>query len=242
MPTPIRWLLSLVFIVQMYLAMLVCALVFAIPAIISRRGAFAAVHFYSNWVRVTARLLVGLKSEIRGEVPQGAVIIAAKHQSFFDIIILCSVLPRPKFIMKRELIWAPILGQYALRIGCIPVDRGKKGAAIAKMKEDAAKAALNPGQLVIYPQGTRVAPGAKLPYKVGAGLLYAQFQQPCIPVATNVGLFWPKHGILRQPGTAVIEFLPPVPTGRSVGEFMRGIEATIETASDALMRQSGWQG
>ncbi len=242
MPTPLRWLLSLIFVVQMYLAMVICALIFAIPAIISRRGAFAAVYAYSNWVRLTARLLVGLKSEIRGEVPQGAVIIAAKHQSFFDIIILCSVLPRPKFIMKRELIWAPILGQYALRIGCIPVNRAKKGAAIAKMKEDAAKAALNPGQLVIYPQGTRVAPGAKLPYKIGAGLLYTQFNQPCIPVATNVGLFWPKHGILRQPGLAVVEFLPAVPPGRSVGEFMRGIEATIETASDALMRQSGWVG
>jgi 1-acyl-sn-glycerol-3-phosphate acyltransferase len=242
MPTPVRWLLSLIFIIQMYLAMLIFALVFAVPAIISRRGAFAAVHAYSNWVRFTARLLVGLNSEIRGEIPTGEVIIAAKHQSFFDIIILCSVLPRPKFIMKRELIWAPILGQYALRIGCIPVNRGKKGAAIAKMKEDAAKAALNPGQLVIYPQGTRTAPGAKLPYKIGAGLLYTQFHQPCIPVATNVGLFWPKHGILRQPGLAVVEFLPAIPPGRSVGDFMRGIEATIETASNALMRQSGWTG
>ena len=242
MPTPVRWLASLIFIAQMYLAMVIVALVFAIPAIISRNGAFAAVHAFSNWVRFTARLLVGLKSEIRGEVPQGEVIIAAKHQSFFDIILLCSVLPRPKFIMKRELVWAPILGQYALRIGSIPVNRGKRGAAIAKMKEDAARAALNPGQLVIYPQGTRVAPGAKLPYKVGAGLLYAQFNQPCIPVATNVGLFWPKHGILRLPGTAVIAFLPAVPPGRSVGDFMRGIEITIETASDNLMRQSGWTG
>ncbi len=242
MPTWVRWFLSLIFIIQMYLAMLIVALVFAIPAIISRNGAFGAVHAFSNWVRLSARILVGLKSEIRGEVPQGAVIIAAKHQSFFDIILLCSALPRPKFIMKRELIWAPILGQYALRIGCIPVNRGKRGAAIAKLKEDAAKAALNPGQLVIYPQGTRTAPGAKLPYKVGAGLLYAQFQQPCIPVATNVGLFWPKHGILRKPGTAVVAFLPAVPPGRSVGEFMRGIETTIETASDTLMREAGWKG
>lgn len=242
MPTPLRWLLSLIFIVQMYLAMAVVALVFAIPAVISRKGAFAAVHAYADWVRFSARLLVGLKTEIRGEVPQGEVIIAAKHQSFFDIILLCSALPRPKFVMKRELIWAPILGQYALRIGCIPVDRGKRGGAIAKMKEDAAKAALIPGQLVIYPQGTRVPPGEKLPYKVGAGLLYAQFHQPCIPVATNVGLFWPKRGILRHPGTAVIEFLPAIPPGRPLGEFMRGIETTIETASDALMRQSGWTG
>lgn len=242
MTNPFRWLLSLVFILQMYLAMAVAALIFALPALISKRGAYAGVHAYANWVRITARLLVGIKTEYRGPVPQGPVIVAAKHQSFFDIILLCAVLPQPKFVMKRELIYTPILGQYALRIGCIPVDRGKRGGAIAKLKEDAARAALTPGQLVIYPQGTRVPPGEKLPYKVGAGLLYAQFGQSCIPVATNVGLFWPKRGILRRPGTAVIEFLPEIPPGRSVGEFMRTIEAQIETASDALMRQAGWQG
>ena len=240
MPTPIRWLLSLIFIAQMYFMMLVVALIFAIPAIISRRGAFAAVHFYSNWVRASASILVGLRSEVRGEIPQGEILIAAKHQSFFDIILLCSALPRPKFIMKRELIWAPILGQYALRIGCVPVDRGKRGAAIAKMKD--AVTAGEPGQLVIYPQGTRVAPGAKLPYKVGAGLLYDQLRQTCIPVATNVGVFWPKHGIMRQPGLAVIEFLPAVAPGRPIGDFMRHIEAEVEAASNALMHDAGWRG
>lgn len=242
MPTPLRWLLSLIFIVQMYLAMVVCALIFAVPALLSRKGAYAAVHAYCAWVRFTARLLVGLKTEIRGQVPTAEVLIAAKHQSFFDIIILGSVLPAPKFIMKRELIWMPILGQYALRIGCIPVNRGKRGAAIAKMKEDAARAALIPGQLVIYPQGTRVPPGEKMPYKVGAGLLYTQFNQPCIPAATNVGLFWPKRGILRHPGTAVIEFLPAIPPGRPLGDFMRTVEAQVEAASDALMREAGWVG
>ncbi len=242
MPTPLRWLLSLIFIVQMYLAMVVCALIFAVPALLSRKGAYAAVHAYCAWVRFTASLLVGLKTEIRGQVPTAEVLIAAKHQSFFDIIILGSVLPAPKFIMKRELIWMPILGQYALRIGCIPVNRGKRGAAIAKMKEDAARAALIPGQLVIYPQGTRVPPGEKMPYKVGAGLLYTQFNQPCIPAATNVGLFWPKRGILRHPGTAVIEFLPAIPPGRPLGDFMRTVEAQVEAASDALMREAGWVG
>lgn len=242
MPTPLRWLLSLIFIVQMYLAMVVCALIFAVPALLSRKGAYAAVHAYCAWVRLTARLLVGLKTEVRGQVPTAEVLIAAKHQSFFDIIILGSVLPAPKFIMKQELIWMPILGQYALRIGCIPVNRGKRGAAIAKMKEDAARAALIPGQLVIYPQGTRVPPGEKMPYKVGAGLLYTQFNQPCIPAATNVGLFWPKRGILRHPGTAVIEFLPAIPPGRPLGDFMRTVEAQVEAASDALMREAGWVG
>lgn len=239
---PLRWLLSLIFIVQMYLVMALAALGFAIPALISRRGAFAGVHFYCNWVRVTARLLVGLRSEVRGPVPEGEVMIAAKHQSFFDIILLCSVLPRPRFIMKKELLWAPFLGQYALRMGCIPVDRGRRGAAIAAMKEAAARGASQPGQLVIYPQGTRVAPGVKLPYKIGAGLLYQQLDQPCVPVATNVGLFWPKRGILRQPGLAVVEFLPAIAPGRPVAEFMAHVEAEVEAASNALMRAAGWTG
>ncbi len=236
---PLRWILSLIFLGQMYLMMAVVAVVFAIPALISRKAAFAAVHFYCAWVRMTARVLVGLRSEVRGTVPQGAVLIASKHQSFFDIIILCSALPSPKFVMKKELIWAPFLGQYALRIGCIPVDRGKRGAAIAAMKAAAARGAARPGQLVIYPQGTRVAPGVSLPYKVGAGVLYHHLGQTCVPVATNVGIFWPKGGILRKPGLAVIEFLPPIAPGQPVGDFMATIEASVETASNALMREAG---
>lgn len=237
-----RWILSLIFIVQMYVVMAVMAVVLAIPALIDRRAAFFAVHSYCAWVRFTLRLLCGLKTEVRGPVPQGEVLIASKHQSFLDIIILSSVLPRPKFIMKRELIYAPFLGLYALRIGCIPVDRGKRGAAISKMKEAVAKGSGQPGQLIIYPQGTRVAPGVVVPYKVGAGLLYDQLGQPAVPVATNVGVFWPRHGILRKPGLAVIEFLEVVPPGLKVGDFMRRIEPMIEAASDRLMQEAGWKG
>jgi 1-acyl-sn-glycerol-3-phosphate acyltransferase len=241
MPTPLRWILSLIFIVQMYLAMAVLAVIFAIPSLISRNMAFVGVHTYCGWVRWSAAILIGLRSEIRGPVPQTEVIIAAKHQSFFDIILLCSVLPRPKFIMKRELIWAPIVGQYALRIGCIPVDRGRRGAAISKMKQDVQKGTAQPGQLVIYPQGTRVAPGVAMPYKMGTGLLYDQLGQTCVPAATNVGVFWPRHGILRKPGLAVMEFLPPIAPGLPVPEFMRQIETQIETASTRLMAEAGWR-
>lgn len=242
MPHSLRWLLSLIFIIQMYLSMTLLALAFAIPAILSRDMAFLAIHTYCRWVRFSAAALVGLRSEIRGPIPQGEALIAAKHQSFFDIILLCSVLPRPKFIMKRELIWAPFVGQYALRIGCVPVDRGKRGAAITKMKQDVARGAALPGQLVIYPQGTRVAPGETKPYKHGTGLLYDQLGQSCVPAATNVGVFWPKHGILRKPGLAVIEFLPPVAPGLAMPDFMRLIEDQIETASTRLMQDAGWRG
>ena len=235
-----RLLISVLFIVQMYVMMTATALAFAIPALISRDMAHLALRFYCNWVRWTAALMLGLRSEIRGTVPQGEVIVAAKHQSFFDVILLVSVLPRPKFIMKRELLWTPFLGQYAMRIGCIAVNRGKRGAAIAKMKADVQKGTALPGQLVIYPQGTRVAPGATLSYKLGTALLYEQLGQSCVPAATNVGLFWPKHGILRQPGLAVIEFLPPINPGLSVTDFTKQLETRIETASNALMAEAGF--
>lgn len=237
----VRWVLSLIFVVQMYLSMAIIAVVFAPWAIVSREGAFAAAHVFCRWVRFTARVLCGLRSEIRGTPPTGEVIIAAKHQSFFDIILIYSAVPRGKFIMKRELLRTPFLGQYAMRIGCVPVDRGKRGAAIAKMKADVQKRAAGPGQLIIYPQGTRVAPGAKLGYKVGTGLLYDQLDQPCVPAATNVGVFWPKRGILRKPGLAVVEFLPPIEPGLRVAEFMRRIETEIETASDRLMAEAGFR-
>jgi 1-acyl-sn-glycerol-3-phosphate acyltransferase len=236
----LRWLLSLVFITQMYLAMAVLAVVFAPWALFSRRGAYVAMHSYCAWVIFTARLLCGLRSEVRGTPPKGECVIAAKHQSFLDIILIFHAVPAGKFIMKRELIYTPFLGQYALKIGCVPVNRGKRGAAIQKMKADVAAGAAEPGQLIIYPQGTRVAPGVSKPYKVGTGLLYGQLGQPCYPVATNVGVFWPKRGILRHPGLAVIEFLPPIAPGLPVPKFMKQLEAEVETHSDRLMAEAGF--
>jgi 1-acyl-sn-glycerol-3-phosphate acyltransferase len=238
--TPIRWLLSLLFIIQMYLAMVVIGLVFAPWALFSPTGARTACKTFCRWVIFTLRLLCGLRSEVRGQPPTVESLIAAKHQSFLDIILIFNAVPAGKFIMKRELMFAPILGQYALRIGCVPVNRGKRGAAITKMKADVAAGAAEPGQLIIYPQGTRVAPGATKPYKVGTGLLYEQLGQPCHPVATNVGVFWPKRGILRKPGLAVVEFLPPIPPGLAVPEFMARLEADIETQSNHLLAEAGF--
>jgi 1-acyl-sn-glycerol-3-phosphate acyltransferase len=237
----VQYALSAVFVVQMYLAMAVLAVGFTPWAILDRRGAFAGVHTYCRWVRFSARWLVGLRSEVRGAVPSDPVLIAAKHQSFFDIIMIVSAVPRPKFIMKKELVWAPILGWYALRIGCVPVDRGKRATAIRQMMEGVARGQQLPGQLIIYPQGTRVAPGAYKPYKIGTGHLYAQMDQPCVPAATNVGVFWPRRGLLRQPGLAVVEFLPAIPPGVPVERFMVDLERTIEGASDRLMAEAGFR-
>lgn len=234
-----QWLRSLAFIVQMYLAMPVAAIIYLPWAVFSPAGAHAACHAYCRWVLWTLRWMVGLRVEVRGTPPTDEVMVAAKHQSFLDILVIYNAMPRGKFIMKRLIMFAPIIGQFALRIGCVPVDRGKRGAAIKKMLSDVKSGRQQGGQLIIYPQGTRVAPGVSARYKVGTGALYEQLGQPCVPVATNVGVFWPKRGITRKPGLAVVEFLPRIEPGLSVADFMARLEHDVESASDALLQETG---
>ena len=229
---------SLIFNASMYAGMTVIALVFFPFAVFSRDWAHRAADTWARNVIWTAGWMVGLKCEVRGTPPTGEVMIAAKHQSILDILMIYHAVPRAKFIMKRELIYAPIFGQYALRIGCVPVDRGKRGTAITRMKEAVARGTADPGQLVIYPQGTRVPPGVTKPYKVGSAVLYQQLGQTCVPAATNVGYFWPRRGFLRKPGTAIVEFLEPIPPGLEVKEFMARLENEIESASDRLAEEA----
>ncbi|MGO4915281.1 lysophospholipid acyltransferase family protein [Pseudogemmobacter sp. W21_MBD1_M6] len=236
----IQWVRSALFIIAMYVAMPVIAIAYLPWAIASRDGAFAACHAYCRWVCWSAGWMINLRTEVRGTPPEDEVLIAAKHQSFLDIIMIFGAVPRGKFIMKQELLYAPILGQYARRIGCVPVNRGKRGLAIQKMVTDVEKGNLSPGQLIIYSQGTRVAPGAKKPYKAGTGVLYEQMNRDCVPVATNVGVFWPRHGIYRRPGIAVVEFLPRIPAGMPKAAFMTKLEALVEARSNALMAEAGF--
>ena len=238
----IQWVRSLLFISVMYLAMVPYAIIYLPWALFDRRGALAAAHGWCNFVKWMARWSIGLRHEVRGTPPTDEVMIAAKHQSFLDIILIYAAVPRGKFIMKRELLWAPILGQYALMLGCVPVNRGKRAQAIKKMVEDVKSGRAAPGQLIIYPQGTRIAPGVKAPYKVGTGVLYKELAQDCVPVACNVGVFWPKRGIYRKPGTAVVEFLPRIKAGKPLPEFMKELEEQVESRSDALMAEAGFKG
>ena len=237
-----QWLRSLLFTLQAYSMMVVVALAFLPWAIVDRRGAFGAIRAWTGWVRWTAGWMIGLKTEVRGQPPTGEVMIAAKHQSFFDIILIANVVPRPKFIMKKQILWTPIVGFYAKRVGCVAVDRGKRGQAIKAMVEGVKTSPTEPGQLIIFPQGTRVAPGDRPPYKVGVAVLYQEIGTPVVPVACNVGVFWPRQRIYRQPGVAVIEFLPVIEPGLPLRDFLTEIESVLETRSDALMREAGFNG
>jgi 1-acyl-sn-glycerol-3-phosphate acyltransferase len=120
------------------------------------------------------------------------------------------------------------------------VKRGQRGQAIKKMVQDVKDGTAAAGQLVIYPQGTRVAAGVQEKYKIGAGILYEKTGQACVPAATNIGVFWPRQGVYRARGTAVLEFLPTIEAGLPMREFMEKIETGVETKSNALMEEAGF--
>ncbi|MGR3467380.1 MAG: lysophospholipid acyltransferase family protein [Shimia sp.] len=232
-----QWIRSALFTVLSYGGMIPLAILFLIPMLIDRRFAVMACKWWCVWALWLARVLVGITTEVRGTVPTEECVIASKHQSFLDIIVIFHALPQPKFIMKHSLLYAPILGQYAYRLGCVPVKRGRRAEALAKMVDDVKHGLAAPGQLVIYPQGTRVAPGVKAPYKVGTAVLYKELGQPCVPAATNVGALWPRKGILKHPGHGVVEFLDRIPAGEKPEILMRTIEVKIEEASDRLLEE-----
>ncbi len=235
-----QWIRSLIFMIVIYVWMLILGIAYLPYAIFTKQGALRACKTYARSTMWLAGWMVGIRCEVRGTVPTGEVVIGAKHQSFLDIIMIFDAIPHGKFIMKRELLWTPVIGMYARRLGCIPVNRGKKGAAVAKMVKDVAKEFAEPGQLVIYPQGTRVAPGVSKPYKVGTAILYSGLGFPCVPVATNAGVFWPRTGILRKPGLAIVDFLDPIEPGVERDAFLSRLEDLIETRSDALMKEVGF--
>jgi 1-acyl-sn-glycerol-3-phosphate acyltransferase len=236
----LQWILSLIFVIQMYVAIVLIILVYTPLAIFDRGASLRWMQIYARWVRLSAKWIVGLETEVRGEIPTGAVLVASKHQSMLDATLLMSCLPTARFVMKKQLGWIPIAGWHALRAGFVPVDRGKRGAAIKMMLARVAAGASRPGQMIIFPQGTRTAAGAYLPYKKGTAALYAELGQPCVPVAANVGVFWPRRGIYRKRGLAVIEFLPMIQPGLSKEAFMHTIETQIETHSNRLMAEAGF--
>ena len=209
-----------------------------------RHGRAGANRVATRWIGYmiwAARLHLGLTCEIRGTPPTGDCIIAAKHQSFWDILVIAHAVPRRAFIMKREVMRVPIMGWYAWKVGCIPIDRGRGRDAMGVMSTEVKRRMADDGvgQLIIYPEGTRTLPGQRKPYKHGVASLRAGTGLPVVPVAVNAGMFWPRSGWGIRRGRAVVEFLPAITADQPQAGLMKQLESRIETASDRLMAEAG---
>ncbi len=194
-----------------------------------------------GWARSTLwlmRIIVGTRCEISGveNIPAGGIIMAAKHQSAWETFALITVFTDPIYILKRELTWLPFFGWCLIKLRMIPVDR-RAGSRALQGATRRAKVELgqNGRQLMIFPEGTRRPVGAPPAYKFGVAHLYAALRVPCVPVALNAGLFWPRRTFLRRPGTIRVEIMPPIPPGLPRMEFQSRLEQQIESATDRLV-------
>lgn len=204
-----------------------------------RRWAMAALAFHGRTELWLLKHIVGLDYELRGseKLPKGACLVASKHQSAWETFALIPFLRDPALLMKRELFWIPFHGWFSTKFGMIPVDRDKGAVALRRMVREAEKRAQAGREIVIFPEGTRRAPGAPPDYKTGVFLLYEALRLPCLPVALNSGLYWPRRSLTRRPGTVIVEFLDPIPPGLPRREFLPRLEAAIETATDRLLAE-----
>jgi 1-acyl-sn-glycerol-3-phosphate acyltransferase len=204
------------------------------------RAIIEVAKAWGRFNRVLTRMVAGIDYEIRGaeKIPRGPVIVAAKHQSAWETFALLSLFDNPTFIIKRELQWIPIFGWFTIKGRMVPVQRGAGSQTLTNMIERARIELSRGRQLVIFPEGTRRAPGAEPRYKYGVAQLYAAEGVPCIPIALNSGLFWPRRSLRRNPGTILVEVLDPILPGLDKDVFLERLKNEIETATARLIAES----
>lgn len=202
---------------------------------------WALARYWGQSNLVFLRWMVGIKSRVEGtqHIPPGGCIIAAKHQSDWDIFaILPHTQGKPAFIAKRQLLDIPFFGWAARAFDTIRVDRSRGGEAVPMMLADA-RASIGKGcKIVIFPEGTRRAPLDEPDYRYGVARLYSALNVPVVPVALNSGLFWGRNSLLLWPGTAKARFLPPIHPGLGEAEFMAALQDAIETGTNELIAEA----
>jgi 1-acyl-sn-glycerol-3-phosphate acyltransferase len=231
---------SLAFNLALYLFTAVEAILGLPVLLLSRRW---GSYFGCSWaasVLWICRWTVGLGHEVRGaeNLPNGPAIIAMKHQSAWDTFAVAAIFRDPAIVLKRELIWVPFYGWYLWKAGMIAVDRKAGAGALRRLVAAGQRAAALGRPIVIFPEGTRTAPGTRRPYHPGVAALYRQLGLPLVPVAVNSGVFWGRRSFRKRPGRITVEILPPIPPGGDRRAVMVELENRIETATARLVAEA----
>ena len=175
--------------------------------------------------------------ERAGNLPDGPVIIASKHQSSWETLAFARLFPDSAIVLKRELLFIPIVGWAMARAGNIAVARGDGASALRGLVKQAKAVIADGRSILIFPEGTRVAIGAEHPYQVGTAALYRQLGVPVVPVALNSGLFWGRRQFVKRPGVIDVEILPPIAPGLRREAFMTTLRERIEVATERLVNR-----
>jgi 1-acyl-sn-glycerol-3-phosphate acyltransferase len=231
---------SLAFNVAFY-ANIIVWMIAILPTLVLPRAVLMAV--VRAWARSNLwllRVIAGIGVEFRGleNLPAGGALLAAKHQSLWETFALLTVAHDPAFIMKRELRWIPLFGWYTWKAQQVPVDRKGGSAALNAMAARAREAAQSGRQIIIFPEGTRRPVDAPPAYRYGIVHLAATLGVPCVPVALNSGLFWPRRKFLRFPGTILVEIMPALPAETPREDILPALSARIEEATNRLVAEA----
>ncbi|MBL6598104.1 MAG: 1-acyl-sn-glycerol-3-phosphate acyltransferase [Alphaproteobacteria bacterium] len=227
---------STIFNIALVLVTLVLGIL-GLPLVLGPRRWICGLRDF--WIRLVLWLLkvtVGLSHRVEGleHLPKGAFMVASKHQSAWETLALHTIFQDPSIVLKQELLKLPVLGFYISKVGMVPIDRGAGGAALKSMMAAARKASGDGRPVLIFPQGTRVAPGDDAPYHSGVFALYRALNCPVVPVALNSGTFWSRQAFFKRPGVITVRILPTLPRGMDRKTFMHDLETTIETETRAI--------
>ena len=198
------------------------------------------LHYWMVYMMALLKVVIGLDFEIRGRenVPDGAAIIASKHQSAWDTGVYLMALDDASYVLKKELLSVPVYGWLLKKSAMIAIDRDGGGSALKQMIKDVRDRLGQGRKVIIFPEGTRSTVGSSLPYHPGVAAVYKTGAAPVVPVALNSGVFWPRRAFLKQPGRVVLEYLEPMPTGLDRRQFMAELESRIETATARLIAEA----
>lgn len=232
---------SVLFVIWLYGSLVFFGLVFLPTMVMPRRFAFYGIRGWARSAVWGMKFFCNARTEVRGleHIGDKPVLIASKHQSTLDTVIPFLYFDDPCIILKRELLWYPLFGFYALKTGQIAIDRSGAMKTLKEMTRRAKLARDDGRSLLIFPEGTRTKPGVEAEYKPGIALLYKELELECLPVALSTGVCWPAKGIMRYPGTMVVEFMPRIEPGLSRKVFMKTLHDRIETRSLALAAEAG---
>lgn len=220
---------------------LICLMVFGLPSVLMGRG--PATFMARTWARTSLWLLkhvCGTTVEFRGLelIPPGGLVVAPKHQSMLETFALTLAVDNFSYVHKRELTWIPLFGWYLWAVDQISINRTSGSTALTQVANSVAEFLKLNRRILIFPEGTRRPVGAPPKYKYGVTHLYSTLNARVMPVALNTGLFWPRRSFLRNPGVAVIEFLPVIEPGLPREEFSQRLQHAIESGTQSLVEEA----
>jgi len=231
---------SILFNIALYLNFTILGVLFIPVFFVPQKWGWPVVRLWARSSLWWHKLICGVGEDIRGleNRPEGGYLVACKHQSSWETLRVVNLVAKPAFIFKRELMWLPLFGWYLIKFGQIPVNRGKRSAALAEMTHHARRAIANGQQVIIFPEGTRRAPRAEPHYRHGVVHLYKELGVPCLPIALNSGLYWPRRSLVHIQGTVRVDILPAIEPGLSPDQFADRLKSDIEQASGRLIDEA----